>query len=331
MRYIIIGAGAVGLALSAEFERAGVDYLLIGRGAQLEKLKADGLTYERPGGTQILRLDLSDRADLRKDDILLLTVKTQDAEAALDFWADQPVKGGGRGADLPVVTFQNGLDAERSALRRFARVYAASILIPAVYIEAGRVSVFSGPQLASVVVGRFPAGRDAISARIVADLTRANSLAEERDDIRRWKSAKLLHNVRNVLELFAGDAATLELTARRITDEARLALVAAGHDPARPDERLVDISGWKVTRAQSTSPTGQSTWQSFTRGARSEVGYLNGEIALLGALHGVDTPWNRAAQRLAAELATSGGAPGSIAITRLVELAGPDASLRAAS
>lgn len=331
MRYIIIGAGAVGLALSAEFERAGIDYLLIGRGAQLEKLKADGLIYERPTGTQTLRLDLSDRADLREGDVLLLTVKTQDAEAAISFWADQPVEGGERGADLPLVTFQNGLETERAALRRFARVYAASILVPAVYVETGKVSVFSGPQLASVVVGRFPSGRDATSARIVADLTRANSLAEERDDIRRWKAAKLLHNVKNVLELFAGDAATVELTARRIADEARQVLIAAGHDPARPDERLVDITDWKLMRPQTKARTGQSTWQSFTRGARSEVDYLNGEVALLGALHGVPTPWNRAAQRLAAELAAAGGAPGSIAITRLIELAGPDAALRAAS
>lgn len=316
MRYVIIGAGAVGLALSAEFELAGIGYVLIGRGAQLDKLQADGLDYERPSGTRKLRLNVLDAVDLDPDDVLLLTVKTQDVEAATAFWADQPVRGGGVGADLPLVTLQNGLEAERIAARRFSRVYAASILVPAVYLQAGKVSVPSTPELASVVVGRFPQGTDAVSARLVADLTRANSLAEERADMPRWKAAKILHNVKNVLELFAGDAETLKLLARRITDEARAVLEAAGLDPARPDERAVDISHWAIKR-QGNAPSGQSTWQSFTRGARSEVDYLNGEIARLGLMHGVQTPWNRAAQRLAAQLALSGKAPGSIPVTRL--------------
>lgn len=316
MRYIIIGAGAVGLALAAEFETAGIGYQLVGRGAQLAKLQADGLEYERPTGTRRLRLNAVDGVDLQADDVLLLTVKTQDVEAATAFWADQPVQGGGVGADLPLVTLQNGLEAERIAARRFSRLYSASIMVPAVYIQTGKVSVASAPELASVVVGRFPQGTDGVTARLVADLTRANSLAEERADIQRWKAAKLLHNVKNVLELFAGDKDTLVLLAGRITTEARAALTAAGYDPADPSERAVDISHWKIQRS-SNAPTGQSTWQSFTRGARSEVDYLNGEIARLGLLHGVATPWNRAAQRLAAQLALSGGAPGSIPVTRL--------------
>ncbi|SMO85265.1 ketopantoate reductase family protein [Paracoccus laeviglucosivorans] len=319
MRYIIIGAGAVGLALAAEFELAGIDYQLIGRGAQLAKLQADGLEYERPAGSRVLRLNVSDRMDLRSDDVLLLTVKTQDVEAATAHWADEPVQGGGVAADLPLVTLQNGLESERIAARRFSRLYAASIMVPAVYIQTGKVSVASAPQLASVVVGRFPHGTDAVTAQIVADLSRANSLAEERGDIQRWKAAKILHNVKNALELFAGDADTHALLGRRIMDEARLALIAAGYDPARPDERAVDISHWKIDRPTDV-PTGQSTWQSFTRGARSEVDYLNGEIARLGLMYDVATPWNRAAQRLAAQLARSGGAPGSIPLTRLREL-----------
>jgi 2-dehydropantoate 2-reductase len=38
---------------------------------------------------------------------------------------------------------------------------------------------------------------------------------------------------------------------------------------------------------------GNSTWQSFARGSDStEVDWLNGEIVLLGRLHGVPTPMN---------------------------------------
>lgn len=192
MRYVIIGAGAVGLSLAAEFEGAGIDYLLIARGAQYARLRDDGLEYTRPSGQRIVALRVADRAmigSLKPDDVLLLAVKVQDVEAATADWALVPVEGGGIAADLPLVTLQNGLAAEEIAARRFARLYAASVLVPAVYVETGKVSVPSGPHLAVVSVGRFPEGQDALTARIAADLTRANSLAEERADIRRWKAA----------------------------------------------------------------------------------------------------------------------------------------------
>ncbi|MCJ8138975.1 ketopantoate reductase family protein [Falsirhodobacter halotolerans] len=318
MRYVIIGAGAVGQALAAEYDLAGIDYLLIGRGAQLDHLRAHGLTYVRPSGTRTVPLKVAADTDLTRDDILILTVKTQDVEGTTAHWADLPVAGGGVAADLPLVTLQNGLEAERIAARRFSKVYAASILVPAVFVDTGKVTVRSGPQLASVVVGRYPEGTDATVDRIVADLTAANSLAEARPDITRWKAAKLLHNVRNALELFSGDPTD---AARHITDEARTVLEAAGLAPAERDERKVDISGWKVMRGADDEPTGQSTWQSFTRGARSEVDYLNGEIARLGMMHGVPTPWNRAVQRLAARLAASGGAPGDLDLNELTHAA----------
>ena len=48
------------------------------------------------------------------------------------------------------------------------------------------------------------------------------------------------------------------------------------------------------------SRPGASSWQSLARGTGSiEADYLNGEIVLLGRLHGVATPVNAALQRLA--------------------------------
>lgn len=306
--------------MAAEFHGAQVPYVVCARGTQLRRLSAEGLHYQRPSGTRSIRLHVKSREDLRLHcgDVLLLCVKTQDVEAVTSDWADLPVQGGSVAADLPLVMFQNGLAAETIALRRFPRLYGASIKVPAVHLQPGRISVASSPQLAAVTVGRFPNGRDTITAALVDALRRANCLAEERDDIPRWKAAKLLHNVKNVLELFSGqdDAAADHLVA-----EARVVLTATGLDPARPEESGLDLSSWTIARGSIGAPAGQSTWQSFTRGARSEVDYLNGEIALLGSLHGIPTPWNRAAQRLAARLAASGGAPGSIDIAELAELA----------
>lgn len=62
-RYIIIGAGAVGASLAAQFEQAGIDYALVGRGAQIRHIIEHGLTYQRPSGTQQIRLKAFDTAN----------------------------------------------------------------------------------------------------------------------------------------------------------------------------------------------------------------------------------------------------------------------------
>ena len=52
--------------------------------------------------------------------------------------------------------------------------------------------------------------------------------------------------------------------------------------------------------------------QSLLRGAAAiETDYLNGEIVLLGRLHGVPTPANALLQRLAADLPAGRAVPGA--------------------
>jgi 2-dehydropantoate 2-reductase len=59
--------------------------------------------------------------------------------------------------------------------------------------------------------------------------------------------------------------------------------------------------------------SGSSSWQSLARGTRSiESDYLNGEIVLLGRLHGVPTPANDLLRRLAGSMAAEGRPPGSV-------------------
>lgn len=333
MTYVIFGAGAVGTSLAAQFTEAGIDTLLVARGAQLDHLRQHGLLYQRPQGSSRIALPVTDLETLRlkQDDVLILAVKGQDIEDLTTRLSVLPVEGGGLAADLPLVTLQNGIEAERIAARRFSRLYAAVVRVPAIYTQTGKVRVLAEPQFAAILIGRFPAGRDAVSARLVADLSRANALVEERADIRRWKAEKLAYNVRNVVELFSGSPQEIARAGDALAAEAIAILTAAGLEPGRPDERSVSYDGWKISR-DPDDPGGQSTWQSFTRGARSEVDFLNGEIVLQARLLGIKAPWNRAAQTLAAELAAKGGRPGDIGLDRLVLLAqsGTAATLAAA-
>lgn len=316
-RYIIIGAGAVGASLACEFESHGIAYALVGRGAQIAHIATHGLTYRRPGTSRVVRLNAFDTHTppaLSADDVLLLTVKAQDVEAATQFWAWREVEGGGFAADLPLVTFQNGLAAEDIALRRFSRIYAASILIPARFTVTGEVVVAGAPNPGIISLGRYPNGLDETAHSIVKDLSAAGYLIEARPDIRRWKAAKLEHNVTNVVELFAGTPQAISNAAQALSAEASLVLRAAGYAPAARSERTVDISGWRIAEGSGIERGQQSTWQSFTRGTSSEVDYLNGEIVSLARLHGLDAPLNAAFQRAAAHLERNGGRPGTLDI-----------------
>jgi 2-dehydropantoate 2-reductase len=311
-RYIIIGAGAVGASLAAQFEENGIDYALIARGAQGQQLQTEGLTYQRPSGTRQIKLKVFDTSAppvLSSQDVLVLSVKTQDVAATLSDWAWREVEGtaSGTAADLPLITLQNGLAAEDIALRHFKHVYGASVLTPARYTELGTVVVGAAPHVAVVTIGRYPSGVDEVTERFVSDLRASHYLAEESTDISRWKAAKLLHNVRNALELFQGSQEQHEQIAKLVADEARFVLSRAGYDFASPTERTIDLSTWGVVKDSGIEPGQQSTWQSFKRGSSSEVDFLNGEVTLLARKLGLQAPYNEAVQILSVKLSANRG------------------------
>jgi len=298
-RFVVIGAGAVGASIAAELHRAGVETLLVARGAHLAALREHGLTYVRPDGEHRLRIPVvagPAEVELAEDDVLLLATKTPDTEACVREWAWRPVKrfDGGAGtaaADLPVITCQNGLENERIALRCFARVIGAVVWIPATFVEPGEVVNHGDPAPAVVFLGRYPAGPDTAVPTIAQDLRRGGLTVHVVADIAAHKAAKLLGNLVNGLDALYRPSDLREAALSVLRDEARAVYAAAGIEPATPDYggfRAVDIPG--RTRG------GSSTWQSLARAATPETDYLNGEIVLLARLHGVPAPANAAIQ-----------------------------------
>lgn len=302
-RYVVIGAGAVGGVLAAQLFEAGHRVVLVARGEHGRRIAEAGLLVRRPDGAARIALPVTlDPAELAlsADDVLVLATKTQDAEAALTWWQGRPVGGGGvrLAADLPLVSFQNGLATEPAALRRFERVYGATIGIAASYLSAGEVVSPSLPPAVGLVwVGRYPSGEDGFVAQFVDNLRSAGFAAWSAPDIRQVKAAKLLANVGNGLDLLAGAADERAEARRLLVGEAGEVLAAAGVrvSPGGLDRRGVEL---RIEDVPGHTPGRLSTWQSFTRGASSEVDYLNGEIVLLGRVHQVPTPVNARLQRL---------------------------------
>ncbi|MEY9928195.1 2-dehydropantoate 2-reductase [Catenulispora sp. GP43] len=330
MRYIIIGAGAVGGTIGGRLAESGRDVVLVARGAHLEALQRDGLRLITPDAD--LRLPIpavsgpAELGELRRDDVLVLCVKAQDTASVLNQWAPAPVAGGGTAAELlPVVCAQNGVENERTALRLFQNVYGLCVWLPSLHMEPGVVAANCTPQSGILTVGRYPDGVDDVIKQIGHDLSESRFDAPVVDDVMRWKYGKLLNNLGNAVEAVS-DLSVDEPLAERLFETAReegiRALNAAGIPFVNTAERLA-VQGERMNFAQipGTPRGGGSSWQSLARGAGSiETDYLSGEISLIGRTHGVPTPVNALMQRLSAQFVAEGRAPGSLPIAELAEL-----------
>ncbi|OKK22629.1 2-dehydropantoate 2-reductase [Streptomyces sp. CB00455] len=326
MRYIIIGAGAVGATIGGRLAEAGGEVVLVARGDHARALRADGLRLTTAGGSRVHRLPVvtgpAELGELRPDDVLLLAVKTQDAIAALDAWGDAEVAGGGTAAQrLPVLCAQNGVEGERLALRRFARVYGVCVWLPATFLEPGVVEALCAPLTGILHLGRAAGGTDALAAAVAADLAGAGFEAPVVGDVMRWKYAKLLGNLGNAIQATTGpepDPAKGALLLRAVR-EAKAAFAAAGIDHTPEAEQAAARDG---KAEPPPGVRGGSSWQSLARGTGSvEADYLNGEICLLGRLHGVATPVNDVLRHAANIFARESLPPGAMAIADLTALA----------
>jgi 2-dehydropantoate 2-reductase len=332
MRYIIIGAGAVGGVIGGRLAGAGHEVVLVARGAHLDALRADGLRLTVPDGQYTYRLPAvegpGELGELRRDDVLVLAVKVQDTVAALQAWGAAPVAGGGTAAErLPLLCAQNGVEGQRLALRVFREVYGVCVWLPASFVEPGSVSAAGSPLTGMLHLGRYPRGADETARLVAADLEKTRFFeAPVVPDVARWQYAKLLTNLNNTVMAVSGPQDGSEAAAdlrARVRAEGEAVLDAAGIPYASAEEQQA-LRGHKVDLVPLAGAprTGGSTWQSLARATGTvEADYLNGEIGLLGRLHGVPTPLNDLLQHLANTFARERRAPGSLPVGELLRLA----------
>jgi 2-dehydropantoate 2-reductase len=320
MRFVVFGAGAIGGAVGARLFQAGNDVTLIARGAHAEALRS-GLRLEAPEESVVLPIPVqSDVAAVEwtDDTVVLLSVKGQDTDGALSQLCAVA------SPETAVVCMQNGVENERRVLRRFANTYAMCVMCPATHLEPGVVQLHSAPISGLLDLGRYPSGADDMAHRIADTLEATPFQSVARPDIMRWKYRKLLMNLANAVEALSGPEGRFSPLAREAQREGKEALQAAGIDVASSEEdreRRADHLQLRNTSVGEWS--GGSSWQSLRRGTGSiEAEFLNGEIVLLGALHGVATPVNALLERLALQAALDRKDPGSWSVEALSELAG---------
>jgi 2-dehydropantoate 2-reductase len=317
MRFVIYGAGAIGGVVGARLFQAGHDVALIARGAHYEAIREHGLRIQSPDDDVTLRIPVVDHPSqltLTDDDVVVLSMKSQDtigACEALDACAPP---------GIAVACFQNGVENERIVLRHFAATYAVCVMSPTAHIDPGIVIAQSAPVSGLLDIGCYPSGLDQRAEAIAVALNASTFHSVPRRDVMRWKYTKLLMNLANSIEAAVAPDPAVGGLVKQVRAEGEACLRAAGIDFASADEdkeRRADRMSVRPVNGELRG--GGSSWQSLARGTRSiETDYLNGEIVLLGRIHGVPTPANALMQRVAAEQARTGAPPKAVPVASLL-------------
>jgi 2-dehydropantoate 2-reductase len=302
-RYIVFGAGAIGSILGAALHRCGQDVVLVGRGSHAQAIRKEGLRLMSEG--VLRRIKLSAIEDVRgikprSDDVLLLTVKSQDTETAAKQLS------GVYGPRTSIVSLQNAVRNEEILATQFQQIYGGLVEFSGNYLSAGLVEHTRNNLMA---VGKYPEGVDPISERIAADLSVAGFRAECHPQVMNLKWWKLLLNVNNALLALLGcwlqkahsDHNIYPLMADVMGESLGVLRKASIHPQAPqglpPIEATIEelrngrfACDYELPAERRTYP---STWQDLKlQRQATEVDFLNGEIVRLGESLGVPTPLN---------------------------------------
>jgi len=294
VRFVVLGAGAIGGVVGAGLHQAGHEVTLIARGEHYRAIRDRGLTFERPGESVTLEIPVADApaaVEWEGEEVVLIATKSQDTGDALaNLRAAAPHV-------TPVVCLQNGVENERVALRLLPNVYGAVVMMPTGHLDPGVVQAYGTRGLGVIDVGRYPSGVDSVIDEVAGAFNDAGISSQARPDIMRFKYAKLINNVLNAVDAIVEPGPGSEDLIRVAQEEGRSALRAAGIEFVAEDVNEVQAR-WQRLNVQPIAGrprAGSSTRQSLARGTPTlETDYLNGEISLIGRLHGVATPVNDA-------------------------------------
>jgi 2-dehydropantoate 2-reductase len=307
-RYVILGAGAIGIAVGGLLLRAGARVVFIGRQANVEALSQGVRVKQESGEDFIVKGDaVTSARELATEsgDIIIITTKSQATTEVIADLSEVYER------SAPVVCLQNGIRNEAIAARRFERVYAALVFLSAVQL---RPELITMPKGRVIAIGNYPEGIDETARRICEDLARAgiDALASEHTMAMKW--AKLIANLNNAthtivdywLERGRADVEMRDLM-REVQEEGLRVLEAAGIAVEPPAGEPSPIRIREMTEALRRQPrtegdplslaeekrTYPSMLQDIYLGRRShEAEFLNGEIIQLGRKIGMPTPYN---------------------------------------
>jgi 2-dehydropantoate 2-reductase len=292
MRFVFLGAGAVGGYYGALLARSGQSVGFVARGAHLDAIRAHGIgVISSAVGDFTARVDASaEPAALGHADVVIVAIKTYDNAAAL------PLITPLLGPETTVLTLQNGVDSAEdvAAVVGDARTIAGATYI-ATAIDGPGVIKQTGSHR-RIVFGECVGRPSAVSDRVarLADVMRAADIhADPVADVRPalWEKfaylapfAAFTGAARLPIGPLWADPPTRETFLAAIAEVARIA--EASGIPMPPD-----LIAQKRAYCDVLPPSTRSSLLiDLSQGKRIEVEALQGSVVRRGAAAGVPTP-----------------------------------------
>lgn len=303
-KIVIVGAGSIGCWVGGALLRAGRHVSFLGRPRIAREVRDNGLRItDHEGRDATLPADqvqiTTDESVLADADIVIVAVKSLATEAAAQSILNHAPK------RVMVLSFQNGVrnaDRLRHVLGKHADVRAVMVPFNVVWATAGHFHRGVEGDLA------LQAGATDLSAILTVDGLTAKTIPDI--DAVLW--GKILLNLNNALNALSGIPLKAQLRQRgwrkilaSCQAEALKAMHVAGIQPqtALPVPlqwmplvlRLPDFLFERVAAKMLAIDENarSSMWEDLTRGRKTEIADLQGEIVELAAKHGVSAPMNQ--------------------------------------
>jgi 2-dehydropantoate 2-reductase len=328
MRFVMLGAGAIGGVVGGQLAKAGLDVLFVDPLREhVDAINKHGLHLRGVHGHHVLRVPaVTDvgAVSFRDGDVVVCTVKSYHMDGAVRALRQVSPP------ELPVFCAQNGIRNEEVAARYFPNVHGVMVLIGAKRLIPGEVvHTGAGP----LGVGRWPSGLSEVDHAVVQAVAKTDipAYATEEIGVHKWnKMAINLNNATFGLLGLSGQEAQADPEVRAfmadVYEEGVRVLRAAGiRFEGPPGSSIEDrIRNLRAPTTQVTVPPDEeprhrpSLWQDLHHGGgQVEADWFNGEIVRLGLAHGVATPYNRLLLDLISEMARGRERPGRYALRDL--------------
>jgi len=282
MQIIVLGAGAIGSLYGAKLAGAN-DVTLIGRPDHVAAINARGLRIEGIE-SQIVRIPAATAVThIGADALVLLTTKVAASGEALETIA--PVVRN----DTTILSLQNGLGTEqiaRAALGGRGVVLRGITQFGAIFETPGEIQYMAGGYTVIEQHHRSARIADVLSAAGLNCRVSPNIAAEV------WHKTVfncVVNPITAILGCEVGGIANPELDPLKQLVIGECVAVAATQGITFEIDFLQEI-----TEVFGPSRNIVSMLQDLRRGHPTEIDYMNGAVAVLGAEHGVACPVNRA-------------------------------------
>ncbi len=278
LRLIVVGAGAIGGTIAAAVENSGFSTGLVTRPNDALHYREHGLSVQFPDRQIHARPEIFagiGDVDWRQGDVAVVATKLNDAQQTLDELKNAA------GGQLPVVCASNGIQGEAWALERFEAVFGLMIWMPSTHMQRGDFRVYGKGCPGILDVGTVTNEqaneiRHSLCLQIASTLAGAGFDSVQRNDIMRWKYAKLVTNVGNTAQALVID--DWKAVAALAREEAERVLTVAGIDRVETDEFLKRCKSIALAPIDGQKREGGSTWQSLQRGKPLETPWIEGAI-----------------------------------------------------